>query len=176
MNQNFAYLFRTSANISLALHETARLNAWFVAELEIEQLERRKNLNSFVARVSSKDYFPWVMYPIWELRDALENSPVLSPQMECQIWVVTEWIIHCADQIFNFVCSGEKFDERDRRAFAKGRLCDCEPDSLERWGFWKKRFFELAIDVGTYKLGSETTGRIYEALKIMDAVTVQNLG
>ena len=130
-----------------------------------------KNLNSFVARLTRTDFSPWLNLPIWVLREALEETPVKGPEMECRIWVVSEWIIHAANSLFEYMSVEDELDESSTRALATSHLCsNVKPLSIERWEFWKRRLSELAVDVGTQGLDSALTARISDALKTMNAV------
>lgn len=93
--------------------------------------------------------------------------------MDCQVWVATEWIIQCANILFEFFCSKEELDEAATRAFRTGSLCDDNKVpilSIERWNFWKERFSDIAADADNLGLDSTTTARIPDALKRMDEV------
>ncbi|RDL35973.1 uncharacterized protein BP5553_06585 [Venustampulla echinocandica] len=136
-----------------------------------EEFAKWKNLNSFVARLTSTGFAPWLHLPIWQLRTALEEPPVEGSAMECRLWVASEWIIYCADPIFKYMTPNEELDEGTARALRTGTLCDGKsPLGVERWGFWKKRFSKFAADASGLKLDSAITGRISNALNIMDAV------
>ncbi|KAF5010629.1 hypothetical protein FDECE_3231 [Fusarium decemcellulare] len=112
-----------------------------------------KNFTSFIARTSTNS--PWRWRSIWHLREALEEPPVKGPDMECRLWVATEWIIRCAD------CS----------VIWLGPNCNAKRVlSLERWEFWKKRLSELAADAEELELGSTVPTRITKALEAMTAV------
>ncbi|KAH8597775.1 hypothetical protein B0O99DRAFT_684487 [Bisporella sp. PMI_857] len=142
---------------------------WCGTEPELSHVS--KNLNSFIARLTSTGFAPWLNLPIWELREALEEPPEKGPAMACRVWVATEWIIHCADRIFMMMNSKEELDEFSLRSFRLGSLCDEKPVlSVERWEFGKKRFVELAADTGSRGFDSAISGRISDALKIMDTV------
>jgi hypothetical protein len=91
--------------------------------------------------------------------------------MDCRLWVASEWIIRCADILFEHMTSKEELDEGSARAIMLGPLCEnVKPLSVERWEYWKKRFSELATDAGSLGLDASITVRISEALKSMNAV------
>ncbi|KAI1497274.1 hypothetical protein F5X99DRAFT_421456 [Biscogniauxia marginata] len=140
-----------------------------------EEFEKWKNLNSFVARLTSTGFAPWFNLPIWQLRMALEERPVEGSAMESRLCVASEWILHCADSIFKNTTSKEELDEGTARALGTGSLCDdsLPPLSVERWGFWKKRFSEFATDTSSLKLDSPITGRILDTWKRMNVVVKQ---
>lgn len=90
--------------------------------------------------------------------------------MGCRVWVATEWIIQCADILFQAMNSKEELDKNTARALSTGSLCEGKaPLSVERWEFWKKRFSELATDAGGLSLSEDIKTRISDALKSMDA-------
>ncbi|KAI1772962.1 hypothetical protein F4818DRAFT_424505 [Hypoxylon cercidicola] len=137
----------------------------------LEEFSRWKNLNSFVARLPSHGFIPGINFPVWQLREALEEPPVEGRALECQIWVATEWIINCADILFDEMNSKEEPDKDTARAFRGGSLYDGRPPfSLERWAFWKTRFSELSANATSLGLDSATIARISDALKSMDSV------
>lgn len=91
--------------------------------------------------------------------------------MECLLWVATEWMIQCADIIFNWMTSVEELDQGSARALRGGPLCrDIAPLSVERWEFWKERLVALAADAENLEVDSAIVARITEALESMGAV------
>ncbi|KAI0378644.1 hypothetical protein F5Y04DRAFT_142704 [Hypomontagnella monticulosa] len=137
----------------------------------LEEFFKWKNLNSFVARVTSTGFAPWLNLPIWQLRVALEEPPLKGPLLECQLWVASEWIIYCADLIFEDVNSKEELNEAMARVLRRGSLCaDKPPLGIERWEFWKKRFSDLSADADSLGLNSTLSERMTEALKKMESV------
>ena len=138
---------------------------------EPEFLRHAKNQASFFARLSSLGVRQWDIFPIWMLRDALEEPTTKGPQMESRLWVATEWVIKCADVILEFISVERQLDPAMARALRGGKLCeDMEPASLERWAFWKGRFGKLAGDVGGLEVDGSIVARITEALGRMDEV------
>ncbi len=147
------------------------LDPTYTGEQLSEDFAKWKSLNSFIARLTSAGFAPWLNLPIWQLRMALEESPVKGPAMECRLWVASEWIIHCANPIFEDLNSKEELDESTARSLRTGPLCDnIAPMSIERWEYWKKRFSELATDASSLGLDNAIGVRISDALKSMDAV------
>ncbi|KAL8904591.1 MAG: hypothetical protein Q9171_006996 [Xanthocarpia ochracea] len=143
----------------------------YTGEQLSEEFAKWKNLNSFIARLTSTGFAPWLNLPIWQLRMALEESAVKGPAMECRVWVASEWIIQCAYPIFEDLNSKEELDESTARSLRTGPLCDnIPPMSLERWEYWKKRFSELATDASSLGLDSAIGVRISDVLKSMNAV------
>jgi hypothetical protein len=89
--------------------------------------------------------------------------------INCRVWVASEWMIHCADKLLKRINSKEKDDGMDARAHGTGPLCKgIPPLSVKRWEFWKKRFAEFATEAGSLELDSATTVHIADALKSMD--------
>ena len=85
-----------------------------------------------------------------------------GPAMECQIWVATEWIIRCADAIFEDISSGEELKEGTARFLRTGPLYeDFSPLSVERWGFWKERLRPLSRMLRSW----DSTGTLLRRLR-----------
>lgn len=128
-------------------------------------------MNSFTARITSTNYTPGLIFPIWQLREALEEPPVEGPAMDCRVWVATEWIIRCAFIVFDLLNPKEEVTEHTARIFGTGSLIeDIQPLSVERWEYWKRRFFELAANRDGLGLGDTSVERISEALKSMEDI------
>lgn len=68
-----------------------------------EEIAEWKNLNSFVARLTSGDFCFGITFPSWQLRFALEEPAVKGHPMECRPWVATEWISRCAGIIYGYL-------------------------------------------------------------------------
>ncbi|OTA94725.1 hypothetical protein M434DRAFT_394512 [Hypoxylon sp. CO27-5] len=147
------------------------------AEEELdEEFTKWKNFNSFVARVTSTGFAPWLSFPIWQLRTALEEPPVKGSAMDCRLWVASEWIIHCADIIFEDISSLKDPDEGLARSLSAGPLYDGKALlGAERWKFWKRRFSELNADSGKLELDNAVSNRILEALERMDKIEIGQL-
>ncbi|KAB2569556.1 hypothetical protein DBV05_g11770 [Lasiodiplodia theobromae] len=147
------------------------VNPTYTGEDVGEEFTKWENLNSFVARLTKAGFAPWLNFPIWQLRITLEEPPVKGPAMACRLRVATEWVIHCADAIFDEINSKEELDESLARALRTGPLYEGKPPlSIERWDFWKKRFSEIGGDLGDLEVDSAISGRILAALRSMDAV------
>lgn len=135
-----------------------------------EEFTKWENLNSFVARLTEAGFAPWLNFPIWQLRMALEEPPVKGPAMACRLRVATEWVIHCADAIFEEINLKEELDESLSRALKTGSLYEGKPPlSVERWNFWKKRFIEIIGNLGNLDLDSSFTRRLSDAYWKMEA-------
>lgn len=129
------------------------------------------NLNSFIAGLTSKGFAPWLNLPIWQLRAALEEPTVKGPAMECRLQVASEWILHCASPILqDMKLKEDKAANKNlARALCTGRLCEGkEPQSVERWNFWKTRLSELSGELGSLEVDAGIKGRISDALRSME--------
>ena len=93
-----------------------------------------KSLNFFIARITTPDFAPWLNLPIWQLRIALEEPPVQSAAMDCRLWVASEWIVQCADLVFQDLNSKEEVNEDTAHSLRMGSLCPgIPPLSVKRW-------------------------------------------
>jgi hypothetical protein len=139
---------------------------------ENKDIIKWKNLNSFVARITNNDFAPWLTFPIWELRSALE-CPIdkRTSVKSCRIWVATEWILRCGDIIYDDMSSQEQLDEDTSVVIAPGFLCECmSPRSIQRWEFWRKRFLDIVSEWDRLELEGVTRDRVSNAAMKMDAV------
>ena len=151
--------------------EDPTFNGEEMSERLSQDLSQWKNFNSFIARLTSTGFAPWMNLPIWQLREALEEPPDAGPAMSCRMWVASEWIIHCASPIFQYLDSKEKLSEGSARAIRTGSLySDKPPLSVERWNFWKKRLSEIASEANRLELNHAATAHILDALTKMDAI------
>ncbi|KAI1409448.1 hypothetical protein F5Y13DRAFT_181956 [Hypoxylon sp. FL1857] len=158
-------------NLSLCIREKW-IDPTYTGEESKEEFDKWENLNSFVARVTSTGFAPWLNFPIWQLRMALEEPPLKGPAMSCRLWVASEWIIHCANLIFEEIGSTNEPDESTARALGPGPLYDGkEILGRERWEFWKRKFSELNNEAGKLELDTAIAKRIGETVKVMDAIT-----
>jgi hypothetical protein len=134
-----------------------------------EDFESWKNLNSFAARITTKDYSPSLYFPIWEIREGLETPPVEGPIQDVRIWVACEWIQRCTQVVFDWV---QTPFEGDDNAMQTGSLCgeDIPERGVERWVFWNKRLDELSRDAEKLKLDQGIVERMAETIKAMDVV------
>ncbi len=108
----------------------------------------------------------WLHLPVWQFMKALEEPLDDSTDItECELWVASEWLIHCAGPIFKEMSlEAPNLGESDAGAFTTGPLCDAEPLSVERWQFWRKRLSDLAAGVS-----AGVAGHVEEALRSMNA-------
>ncbi|KAK0703929.1 hypothetical protein B0T26DRAFT_794384 [Lasiosphaeria miniovina] len=135
-------LWQDLPNLALCPADT-HLDPTETAEDLADEFARWRNLNSFVARVTSDEFAPWRNLSVWQLRGALEKTPLANAAaFDTRVWVATEWAIECADPVL----------------------------AVERWAFWKARFAELRADAANLGLSAATAARISEALKSMEAV------
>ncbi|KAI1213843.1 uncharacterized protein F4807DRAFT_409338 [Annulohypoxylon truncatum] len=134
----------------------------------MEDFVRWKNQNSFAARLTGPSFAPWLTLPIWQLREALETPPAKGARQECRVWVACEWILRCAEIIFEDMNS----DEEPNNAFQTGSLCgeDIPQFSIKRWEFWKKRLGEIAADAESLKLEGPILERISDTVMRMETV------
>ncbi|KAI1452772.1 hypothetical protein F4805DRAFT_404989 [Annulohypoxylon moriforme] len=96
-----------------------------------------KNLNSFIIRLTSKSFCPWLQLPIQEIRNALESPLSRGAVMECRIWVATEWIIRRGDVLLHRL-TGENVNWRFALSLATGPSCrNVRRLGIERWEYWK---------------------------------------
>ncbi|KAI1118585.1 hypothetical protein F5Y14DRAFT_462542 [Nemania sp. NC0429] len=145
---------------------------WLADDIELDEalisndFVRWKNQNSFAARLTSASFHPGLIFPIGQLRTALEAPTAKGPIQECRLWVACEWIIHCAGVIYNDMVTEQNPDS----AFKTGSLCrpGMPHFGTERWEFWKKRFGEISKDAKNLKLGNSMVERISAAVEIMN--------
>ncbi|CAG8959853.1 hypothetical protein HYFRA_00013125 [Hymenoscyphus fraxineus] len=113
-------------------------------ELDPDAVLKWENMNSFAARLMGTECVRWLPFPVWQVRLALECPEAEGMKLECRLWVATEWLFHCGDQIFQEMSSTEPVDENTARALKPGPLClVSSPLSLERWEFWTQRLLEI---------------------------------
>ncbi|KAI0890660.1 uncharacterized protein GGS22DRAFT_184007 [Annulohypoxylon maeteangense] len=149
-------------------NDPTEINDEEFSEELIDDFVQWKNQNSFAARLTGPSFAPWMTFPIWQLRDALEQQPAKGPLQECRVWVACEWILRRAELIFEVMTSGDGPDD----ALKTGPLCgEGIPQlSIERWDFWKKRLGEIAADAENLKLERPILGRISDTIERMEAV------
>lgn len=138
-------------------------------ELNPGDFDKWKNQNSFAARLTSMEFSPWMNFPIWQLREALEESTLEGPPQETRIWVACEWLIRCADIIHKYLIEQE---EPEDASLATGELCDSSIPQLgpKRWEFWKTRLREFLTDAEKLNLCADISERVQEALDRMESV------
>lgn len=93
-------------------------------EARSEEFPQWKNLNSFVARLTSLGFTPWLNLPIWQLRIALEELLVKGAAMECRVWVASEWMLRCADLSSKDMNSNKELNAGTARSLRVGSLYD----------------------------------------------------
>ncbi|KAI0405267.1 hypothetical protein F4802DRAFT_614939 [Xylaria palmicola] len=102
-----------------------------------------QNLNSFAARLSATDVVGSDRYPLVELRYALEES--VDKSSDHLLWVASEWLIRCADQIYGVMHEVLQLPER-RGWWTPGKAFEekdgVTPFSIGRWNLWKERLSE----------------------------------
>lgn len=145
-----------------------------------EDFETWLNLNSFAARVLARDLVLWKQFPVWQLREALEND--IDPKSEvfknC-LAVAAEWIKQSGSFIWErWVADFEDSDYKEDsqvgpQPLYTGRTGLCP----ERWNFWKHRFGEISklegLDDARRAVAVEAKKRMES---IEDAVSGQNDG
>lgn len=111
-------------------------------------LEKWQNLNSFLARFSSRGYAPWLGLAIWQIREGLEEPPANDdyddPLAACRIWVATEWITQCGCLIYKEMDSKYEPDQAPDSSENSGSLCRDIPSlDTKRWEFWHSRLVQI---------------------------------
>lgn len=130
-----------------------------------------KNLNSFVARLTSAEYSPWLNLPIWQLRTALENEPQTGANMDCRLWVASEWILQSGELLFEEMSSNRDLDQQSARAIETGPTFESKPPlSVERWQFWRDRFLDISKNKADLELDSSIVSRISSTVQRMDTI------
>ncbi|KAI2468631.1 hypothetical protein F4781DRAFT_397313 [Annulohypoxylon bovei var. microspora] len=133
-----------------------------------------QNLNSFLARLTSKDFCPWLQLPIWELRNALECPPSKGDVMECRLWIASEWILLCGNVLLHNL-TGEYATGSFDVSLMTGPLCNnVRSLGRERWEFWKTRFCTIGDDYKDLELSSGIYFRIGDTLRSMFAAEREN--
>ncbi|RSL73074.1 hypothetical protein CEP53_000885 [Fusarium sp. AF-6] len=128
-----------------------------------------ENLNSFVARFKTETFTRWLTFPIWQLRDGLEEKLDRGPILNSRLWVATEWILHYGEIIFEDQVSKLELDAGLARALEGGSLCTgIAPLSWERMAFWKKRLAEMLSEREALELSDELADRVVKAAEKID--------
>ncbi|KAI1116736.1 hypothetical protein F5Y14DRAFT_406422 [Nemania sp. NC0429] len=132
-------------------------------------LTKRKNFISFVARLTTSSFAPWLNLPLYDIRDALEEPLREGPRGELLVWVACEWLERCTQVIFEH---WTRSDIKPEISLRTGSLCgdDIPQVGVARWEFWKKRLGVIAADAENLKLDSSSVERISETLARMSAV------
>ncbi|KXJ90547.1 hypothetical protein Micbo1qcDRAFT_234486 [Microdochium bolleyi] len=131
-----------------------------------------RNFTSFVARVTTLEYAPWMIILFAELRDTLEEPPAAGIKEDRRIWVVTEWLIHCSPVLYANLSPVSTPDADTARAFRLGSRCvnsggQFPVFSVQRWEHWKERLSELTSAAEELQLSDESLARIQLALEAM---------
>ncbi|KAF9871003.1 hypothetical protein CkaCkLH20_11420 [Colletotrichum karsti] len=159
---------------------------------ESSKKERRINLQAFAARVASFGHFPFEVYAIWALVDALEGTmtpirgapdevnsdPTAVEDISYKVKCAAVWTIHAGhllygrDEEIPGATAGPlwKLDKKEamklRRKFrGTDGLCS------ERWKLWKERFGVVRNDD---RLDDETRGIAGEAYRVMEKTEDQS--
>ncbi|KAK2008858.1 hypothetical protein LZ32DRAFT_539114 [Colletotrichum eremochloae] len=124
------------------------LDKWFdpteLDEWTTQDISAWRNLNSFVASLTTEDFSPWLNFPAWQLQGALDEPLDGGPVLETRLWVVTEWNDGDA--------AGEQTAERGR-------------DRLRRW---KERLSEVLRDKERSGLDALLVERVEQAVRKME--------
>lgn len=135
---------------------------------EVQTPDEWLNLNSFNARLLGSGITRWINFPIWQLREGLED--VLGPdshENDCKIAVASEWIIQAGPKLLRETLLNHELDEAEERAYSGCKLWAGSPGlNTERWGFWKRRLAELKPSVKTQL----TLDYLEHAQRVMTAV------
>ncbi|KAI8653046.1 hypothetical protein NCS55_01288100 [Fusarium keratoplasticum] len=133
-----------------------------------EEVSRWENLNSFFARFKTDTFERWVTFPIWQLRDALEEKLDKGPILNSRLWIATEWILFYGEFIFEDQASEEKLNENRARALQGGSLCSgIAPLSLGRLSFWKKRLLEMLGEREALGLSDDMAERVAKSAEMI---------
>ncbi|KAI1460134.1 hypothetical protein F4805DRAFT_418241 [Annulohypoxylon moriforme] len=135
------------------------------------------NLNSFAARLYNGPHVGCLIsFASCELSEGLEGEPKDDdrPEPETRLQVSCEWIVHSGWRLIresllnSYTDPKEKLESRYSNPYSIGPLfTGLRGFSLERWGFWKRRLFELRED-NIY--GEITYKSIDEAIEVMTGI------
>ncbi|KAM6510527.1 hypothetical protein FSOLCH5_010968 [Fusarium solani] len=147
-------------------------DCWFdpttLDDWEPEEVSRWENLNSFAARFKTDTFERWFTFPIWQLRDALEEKLDKGPILNSRLWIATEWILFYGEIIFEDQAAGEQFDRGTSRALEGGSLCEGIAQlSLARLAFWKKRLLEMLAEREALGLSDEMAERVAKSAEMI---------
>lgn len=131
---------------------------WHPEEEEPYTLDQWLNLNSFAARLFGSSVFMSNRFPIWQLRQALEDDLQKEAKGPCspaeaienRVSVASEWLIHAGPALLrSSLLESQDLDDALRKSYAAGALFTGNPGfNIERWGFWKRRLGELRSTMG----------------------------
>ncbi|KAK0639676.1 hypothetical protein B0T16DRAFT_423561 [Cercophora newfieldiana] len=146
---------------------------WHPEEEDHYKLHHWLNLNSFVARLFGSGVFKSYRFPIWQLRQGLEDDLSEEAKGDCtpaeavdnRVAVASEWLIHAGPALLKLsLLEDQELDDALRRSYRPGVLFSGNPGfNLERWGFWKRRLGELRSEVG-----EEVVLSVDKAVEIMN--------
>jgi hypothetical protein len=130
------------------------------------QFSEWRNVNSFIARLTSHGFDGLVYLGIMELTAVLEEPAKRGPVMDCWAWAAAEWVISSSDVLRQYITNPEKkAGPNDPAAPETGELCkDIDAQSMERWNFWKAKFGEI---LASESLSDETVEHVKKALEVM---------
>jgi predicted NBD/HSP70 family sugar kinase len=88
----------------------------------------------------------WETFPIWALREALEEPFRSVAENDIHALVAAQWIFHAGEVIYGL--SVEESLVENPRITKGGSLFDGESGfNMKRWAFWKKRAGALSNEV-----------------------------
>ncbi|KAI0899437.1 hypothetical protein F4806DRAFT_492427 [Annulohypoxylon nitens] len=130
------------------------------------------NLSSFLARLFQKRVAYWLNFPLWELRDDLEE-PLSPALLTIKMPIVREWLRHAALEIRQESLLRALTDEpeggRHGYPYRPGPLFEGEKGfTVERWNFWKHRLEEIRDNVD-----ENLRVVVNEAIEYMDSAEKQ---
>ncbi|KAG8156781.1 hypothetical protein KVR01_013386 [Diaporthe batatas] len=109
------------------------------------------NLNSFNARLFGSGLNRWINFPIWQLREGLEDRfGADADENDCKVAVACEWVIQAGRRILYETLQNQEYDKAEKRSYRGLNLFTGYPGlNTERWGFWKRRLDEVKPEVKT---------------------------
>jgi hypothetical protein len=133
-------------------------------------MEIWKNVNSFLAKISSAELTPCLCYGFDQIQQALEKPPpdggYEGPWAASMLWIASEWIEQCGSLIFTMM------DHKKDHALSREVPTDVDslyknlpPHSIERWTFWKSQLLRIATDPDTTHKMQAAVGVMSEAEK-----------
>lgn len=153
---------------------------WYPEEDDNYTLSQWVNLNSFVARLFGSGVFIANRFPIWQLRQGLEDD-LAEAKGDCspaeavdnRVAVASEWLTHAGPALVNqSLLESQDLDEGLQKSYRAGALFTGHPGfNIERWGFWKRRLGELRPTVG-----KEVALSVDRAIESMEASAVALTG
>lgn len=133
-----------------------------------EDVSRWENLNSFAARFKTDTFPRWFDFPIWALREALEEKLDKGPILNSRLWIATEWIIFYGESLFKDQASQKNLSYNTARFVQGGSLCQgIKPLSLARLAFWKNRLLEMLDEREALGLSDEMAERVAKSAEMI---------